>query len=167
MKVITVLALLMLVFAVSLAAGGSSQQVKTLVAGGTESAVGQWIPGEGAIEPGGKIRRWENQYQDVLVGPAGEFASGSGPATMNCNLDQSMTGPCWGTFSFSNSKGTWEGIWEGQFNFVTGAGYYRAVGHGRGGLRGMTLENHAVYAGWSVSGTTAYVYSKVSNPHGN
>lgn len=31
---------------------------------------------------------------------------------MNCNLDETLTGPCWGELEFSNSKGGWEGIRE-------------------------------------------------------
>jgi hypothetical protein len=136
-----------------------------LVAGGTEVATSPWIPGEGSIEPGGRLRAWTTTYEDVLVGPAGDLASGSGPVTMSCNLDVGLTGPCWGTFRFTNATGTWEGIWRGTFNFLTGTGSYKAFAHGTGGLRGLTLENDAVYPGYAVSTTgTGYVFSTVRDP---
>jgi hypothetical protein len=136
----------------------------TLVAGGTEMALGPWVPGPKVIPPVGKIRDWSTTFQDALVGPAGELASATGPVTMNCNLDDSMTGPCWGTFEFENARGTWVGTWQGTFNFVTGAGSYKAVGHGQGGLEGLVLENEVVYPGnaFAVNGVpTGYVYSTV------
>jgi hypothetical protein len=137
-----------------------------LVAGGTEIALAQWTPGEGMIGPGAKIRGWTTQFQDVLVGPAGDLASGSGPVVMDCDLDETVTGPCWGTFEFENAKGKWVGTWRGEFNFVTGAGSYRAEVRGRGGLKGMVLENDVVYPGYAfaVAGVpTGYVYSTVKH----
>ena len=129
--------------------------------------MGDWVPGKGNIEPGGMIRGWQAEFLDEMIGPAGDFASGSGPATMNCNMDENMTGPCWGTFVFSNSIGTWEGTWHGAFDFMTGAGSYKAVGHGTGGLKGMVLQNDVVYPGYAVSETgTGYVYSTVKSSHG-
>jgi hypothetical protein len=147
-------------------ASGASQKSEGIVAGGTEVMVGTWIPGHGTIQPGARIRGWVAHYQDTLVGPAGELASGSGPVTMDCNLDESLTGPCWGTFEFENATGNWVGTWQGEFNFVTGAGSYRAVGHGQGGLKGMVLENDVVYPGYAfaVNGVpTGYLYSTVRN----
>jgi hypothetical protein len=168
MKLKWIAMLLLFVMGCCLIAGGASSKVQTLVAGGTELRTGNWIPGRGNIESGGTIRGWQAGFQDDLIGPAGEFASGSGPVTMNCNLDASMTGPCWGTFEFSNSNGTWEGTWEGRFNFATLAGSYKAVGHGKGGLRGLTLHNDVVFPGVAVSGLagTGYIYSTVTNAHG-
>ena len=127
--------------------------------------IAPWTPGQGAIEPGGKIRGWTTQFQDALVGPAADLASGSGPVTMNCNLDDTLTGPCWGTFEFANSKGSWVGAWEGTFNFVSGAGSYKAKGHGQGVFKGMILLNEVVFPGWAVSATayggSGFVYSTV------
>jgi hypothetical protein len=151
-------------------ASGTSRKVDPLVAGGSEAILGQWTPGRGSIQPGAKIRGWTAPFQDVLVGPAGEFASGSGPVTMNCNLDESLTGPCWGGFEFENAKGTWVGTWLGTFNFATGAGSYRAVGHGQGGLKGLVLENDVVFPGYAfaVNGVpTGYIYSTVSGGRGH
>ena len=167
MKLKWIVLLLSLVLACGFIAGGASPRAQTLVAGGTEVRIGDWIPGMGTIEPGGIIRGWQAEFLDEMLGPAGDFASGSGPVTMNCNLDETMTGPCWGTFVFSNNIGTWEGTWHGTFNFVTGAGSYMAVGHGIGGLKGMTLHNDVVYPGYAVSETgTGYVYSTVKSSHG-
>lgn len=150
-------------FAVSAA---QSRPAPRLVAGGTEIALAQWTPGEGMIGPGAKIRGWTTQFRDVLVGPAGEIASGVGPVVMNCDLDETVTGPCWGTFEFENATGKWVGTWHGEFNFVTGAGSYKVEGHGRGGLNGMVLENDVVYPGcaFAVEGVpTGYIYSTVKN----
>lgn len=146
-------------------ARAASPHTPALVAGGTEVATSPWTPGTGNIEPGGRIRDWTATYDDVLVGPAGDLASGSGPVTMNCNLDAGLTGPCWGTFTFTNAIGSWEGIWRGTFNFITGAGSYNAFAHGTGGLRGLSLENDVVFPGYAVSTTgTGYVFSTVRDP---
>ena len=133
-----------------------------LVAGGYEVMVGTWRPGQGNIEPGGKIRNWSAVYEATLFGPAGEIASGIGPVTMNCNLDSGLTGPCWGTFEYTNSTGIWIGTWQGSFNFATGAGSYQAVAHGEGGLRGLVLKSDVVYPGYAaVESGKGYIYSTV------
>ena len=142
---------------------------KSIVGGGTETMLGQWTPGEGNIAPGAKIRNWTAPYQDIVIGPGGvpTLATGIGPVTMNCNLDDSLTGPCWGTFEFGNETGTWVGTWQGTFNFLTGAGSYHAIGHGQAGLRGMVLENDVVYPGGAFpgpqGGPIGYVYSTVKS----
>lgn len=132
-----------------------------LVAGGYEVMIGTWTPGQGNIEPGGKIRNWSAVYQSTLFGPAGEIASGTGPVTMNCNLDSGLTGPCWGTFEYANATGTWIGTWQGSFNFATGAGSYQAVAHGEEGLRGLVLKSDVVYPGYAVEPGTGFLYSTV------
>jgi hypothetical protein len=153
--------------AIGMAAATASADSSALVAGGTEVALGPWTPGEGNIEPGGRIRGWTASFLDTLIGPAGDLASGSGPVTMSCNLDAGLTGPCWGTFTFTNANGSWEGIWRGTFNFVTGAGSYKALAHGKGGLRGLVLENDVVFPGYAVPPQgTGYVFSTVRNPRG-
>ncbi len=167
MRIRTVVALVACALSVGMSGGAASPRSSALVAGGTEVALSPWAPGQGSIEPGGRIRDWTATFQDALVGSAGELASASGPVTMNCNLDAAVTGPCWGTFSYSNAIGTWEGVWRGTFDFVTGAGSYRALGHGTGGLRGLTLENDAVFPGYTVTTPgTGYVFSTVRNPRG-
>ena len=137
---------------------------ESVVAGGTEENISGWTPGEGEIVPGGKIRGWTAEFQVTLIGPAGDLASGSGPVIMNCNLDDSLTGPCWGTFEFANDNGTWLCTWNGTFNFETGAGSYKLKGLGQGGLKGMVLLNDVVYPGWEVSGGIGYIYSTVIYP---
>jgi hypothetical protein len=159
-KMFVILPALML--ALSTVAVGKAPKVEKLVAGGTETNISGWVPGQGAIEPGGKLRGWEATFEEALIGPAGELASGVGPVTMSCNLNETLTGPCWGTFEYSNSIGRWIGFWHGTFNFETGAGSCKAVGYGRGGLKGMILKNDSVYAGWAVGGVTGYVYSTVT-----
>jgi hypothetical protein len=158
--------LLVVLLAFGFIAIGAPPKPTKAVAGGTETMLGPWMPGHGTIMPGGQIRGWKAQYQDNLIGPAADLASGVGPVTMNCNLDENLTGPCWGTFEFTNSKGTWEGAWEGTFNFVTGAGSYAAEGHGRGGLEGMFLQNDVVYPGGAVTanlnGVVGFIYSTVT-----
>lgn len=147
-------------------AGGGAPHRVTLTGGGTETMLGQWVPGEGQIGPGQKIRGYTTSVQEAVVGPAGEFASGTGSVTMNCNLDQALTGPCWGTFEFENATGTWSGVWEGTFSFATGAGSYHGVARGRGGLKGMVLDIDAVYPGWAFAppgqGPSGYIFSTVT-----
>ncbi len=141
---------------------------ESVVAGGIEEMITPWTPGEGLIEPGARIRGWTAEYQVTLIGPAEDLASGSGPVTMNCNLDDSLTGPCWGTFEFTNDNGTWLGTWNGNFNFETGAGTYKLKGYGQGGLKGMVLMNDVVYPGWAFAvnenGGIGYIYSTVIYP---
>ena len=165
MRFTSVVAAVVGALAVGMAAPAAGPGAPVLVAGGTEVALSPWTPGEGSLEPGGRIRGWSAPFQDTLVGQAGELASGSGPVTMNCNLDAGLTGPCWGTFSYANATGSWEGIWRGTFNFATGAGSYKALAHGTGGLAGLTLENDAVFPGYAVvTPGTGYVFSTVRNP---
>jgi hypothetical protein len=137
-------------------------------AGGTEVMISPWTPGEGGIEPGAKIRGWTAQYQETLIGQAGDLASGQLECTMNCNLDDKLTGPCWGTFEITNDNGTWLGTFNGTFNFQTGAGSYKAKGLGQGGLKGMVLLNDVVYPGWAFSaneyGGSGFIYSTVIYP---
>jgi hypothetical protein len=154
----------LVVCGLAVGAAHPTSDVPSLVAGGTETPMAQWTPGRGTIGPGAKIRGWTTQFMDTLVGPAGELASAVGPVVMNCDLDETVTGPCWGTFEFENAKGKWVGVWHGEFNFVTGAGSYEAKGHGQGGLKGMVLENDVVYPGYAfaVGGVPfGYIYSTV------
>lgn len=160
--------LIAIVLTFSLCLNGASHKVRSLTAGGTETNLGLIDPGQGYPPvPGGKIRGVKTMYQDTLIGPAGEYASGSGPVTMNCNLDEDLTGPCWGTFEFANAKGTWKGVWEGQFNFALGAGSYKATAYGRGGLQNMILQTVAVYPGVPITGfpPSGYVYATVRIIH--
>lgn len=166
--------LLTCVFAEAGLAGGNKMHGRfwpkweSEVAGGTEENISGWTPGTGGIEPGGKIRGWTADFEIILFGPAADLVSGSCPASMNCNLDDSLTGPCWGTFEITNNKGTWQGTYNGTFNFETGAGYYRAKGYGQGGLKGMVLINDVVYPGYAVSanenGGSGFIYSTVYIP---
>jgi hypothetical protein len=139
--------------------------VKSEVAGGTEVMIAPWTPGKGAIEPGAKIRGWTTRYQDTLTGQAGDLVSGQAECTMNCNLDDNLTGSCWGTFELTNSEGTWVGTWDGTFDFGTGAGTYKARGNGHGELEGMVLINNVVYPGYAFSaneyGGSGYIFSTV------
>jgi hypothetical protein len=165
MKIKTAGMLLVILLTCVFVSAGTRLKFNSAAAGGTEVMIVPWTPGQGAIAPGAILRGWTTQYQDSLIGPAGDLASGSGPVTMNCNLDEDLTGPCWGTFEIANNKGSWVGAWEGTFNFVTRAGSYKAVGHGQRGLKGMILENNTVYPGWAVSATpyggSGYIYSTV------
>ena len=162
MRIRNVVAVVVVALAIGTFGRAASPDSPALVAGGTEIATSPWTPGEGTIEPGGRIRGWTATFDDALFGPAGDLASGSGPVTMSCNLDAGLTGPCWGRFAFTNAVGTWEGSWRGTFNFATGAGSYKALAHGTGGLKGLILENDVVFPGYAVTTTgTGYVFSTV------
>ena len=138
---------------------------ESVVAGGTEGNISGWTPGTGGIEPGGKLRGWTAEFEMTLIGPAGDLASGSGPVSMSCNLDDSLTGPCWGTLEITNSEGTWLGTWNATFNFETGAGTYKAKCFGQGGLKGMILDIVSVYPGYAVSENgLGYDYATVYIP---
>ncbi|HLG13402.1 MAG TPA: hypothetical protein VJH03_02610 [Blastocatellia bacterium] len=114
-----------------------------------------------------KIRGRVSEYNYVLEGPAAGLFGPSATATLNCNLDENMTGPCWGTFEWpASDEERWEGIWYGPFNLATFAGSYKAAGHGHGGrLDGLKLKIDAEYPG-----DRPYPYGNVSlmvfDPHG-
>ncbi len=65
---------------------------------------------------------------------------------MNFDLNStSFTGPIWGTFKWEiPGKGSWKGIWEGEYNGLPGAAY-QFIGHGTEALDGQRLEVHAVW----------------------
>jgi hypothetical protein len=73
---------------------------------------------------------------DVVAGPA-ELFGGTSAATLNYNLGPDLTGPVWGTFTwtvksrFLGDPGeTWEGVWFGQADLKTFVLTFIVVGHG-------------------------------------
>ena len=78
MRTRIVVAIIVGAVVVGMTASAASHPAPALVAGGTEVAMSPWTPGQGTIEPGGRIRDWTAPFQDVLVGPAGDLAHGTG-----------------------------------------------------------------------------------------
>jgi hypothetical protein len=137
---------------------------KELTAIGTEICT-TINPGQWSFEPSGniKIRGLITSCLDTFTGPAAPYLSGTGVVTMNCNLDGQGAGRCWGTFGRPIQKDvtSWEGVWEGEFNFATNAGGWKIVGHGCGLLEGLMMEEDVVYPGGA---DPPVIYAKVFNP---
>jgi hypothetical protein len=141
---------------------------KVLTAVGTETCTaidfGQW-----STEPSGntRVRGYVTScVEHDFVGSASLLVTGTSEVTMNCNLDAGMEGQCWGTFGRPIVRGAtgWEGVWEGQFSFATGAGSWKLMGHGRGdGLEGLKLEEDVIYPG---GGAPPAISARVFNPKG-
>jgi len=108
---------------------------------------GQWITDDQGRT---KIRNRIVQYQETMQGPAADLVNGVITTTMNCNLDENWTGPCWGAYQWPiSATEKWAGVWEGTFNFGVVAGSYHASGHGEGGkLAGLRLDMDTVYPGY-------------------
>lgn len=116
-----------------------------------EIAPGQITCPGGPCIPGSRMKMRERvaEYRYALQGSAANLFGSFLTATMNCNLDATMTGPCWGQFRWPLSEGeVWEGTWDGTFNFQTFVGSYRGVGHADGGtIEGLKCELETVYPG--------------------
>ncbi len=128
---------------------GCNKKEKVTFAFGEERMInvveqGQWTTG-----PDGhtKVRGRITQYQETMQGPAAALVSGVVTTSMNCNLDENMTGQCWGSYEWPISAAEkWVGAWEGNFNFGLVVGSYHAFGAGEGGrLAGLRLEYDCVY----------------------
>lgn len=86
----------------------------------------------------------------ALAGEAAALIDGTNTIVINCNLDASLQGQCWGTSSWAIplQGGTWEGSWTGHFDLVNRLSSYTAVGRGSGGtLDGLQMTVDAVNAG--------------------
>jgi hypothetical protein len=148
--------------------GNAQSGKKVLTATGQESCTtaepGQWF-----TEPSGnvKIRGMISSCNDFgFVGPAAPFVTGTSNITVNCNLDASWAGQCWGTFGRPIRKDdvAWEGVWQGTINFATGGEDLKITGHGRGGpLEGLMLEEQTTSPGGAVLPTVSV---RVFNPKG-
>lgn len=98
------------------------------------------------------ISIWHN-YSGVILfvavaGEAAPFVAGTWTVQGNCNLNENLVGPCWGTFQGSALDGTWHGTWSGTLDFVRFGGELRFVGHGAGGgVQGLHLKLDAASEG--------------------
>jgi hypothetical protein len=99
--------------------------------GGTPTG---WFP---PCTPETHIAVWRNYTGAIFFvaveGEAAPFLAGTWTVQGNCNLDENLVGPCWGTFQGSALDGTWDGTWSGTLDFVRFGGELRFVGHGTGG----------------------------------
>ena len=91
------------------------------------------------------IRGYTRKYIRTASDPRVDH--GDLTVVLNLNLDKTMSGPAWGTFTWHIGNGSWEGTAEGEFNLVTGIGHYESVGHGAGDFRGLQLRETCVYSG--------------------
>jgi hypothetical protein len=90
----------------------------------------------------------------ALAGEAAPLIDGTNTIVVNCNLDASLQGHCWGTFGLAvpAQGGAWEGAWSGQFDLANRLSSYTATGHGSGGtLEGLQIKVDAVNAGGNPS----------------
>jgi hypothetical protein len=159
MKAKTTALVFALILAGSLISVRASNKSKLLTAGGTEqlAAVLDWGTNYPPTSFPTKIRGVKQVYNETLVGPAANLLAPTVSVTLNCDLDENGYGPCWGTFEWkmANGKGTWKGLWEGSFNFLSGGyGSYTAVGHADGDKDGKKCEATVVYPGMGAPAST-------------
>lgn len=93
--------------------------------------------------------------------------SGTAIVVMNANLDPSLTGPFWGTYSLTVEPsedcpegGRWEGAYAGKLSYSQYYAYYHAVIHGISGcVMGMKANVDADCFAGTFNGT-------ILDPHG-
>lgn len=69
-----------------------------------------------------------------------------GPARfgLNCNLDEALTGDCWGDFETTVGDGQWVGAWHGKFDLGKLVAKMSLTAHGRGAFEGRELKLDAM-----------------------
>ena len=163
MKTKLFIVLVVLLFAGNVIASGKSDNAQSINGGATEQMTGAICDlGTGYPPvPGGKIRGLSLEYfLTAQPGPIAEFLDGfMGCVVINANLDENMSGPVWGTWEYSKGDMTWEGTWNGQFNWALGAGSWHLRGRGRGpGLQGKSISGDTVVIGTGVD----YMFATIS-----
>jgi len=100
--------------------------------GGTPTA---WFPP--CDYPGTRESIWRDFVGPVwfeeVTGNAATYFTGTWEIRGNCNLDQNLAGPCWGTFEGAAQGGKWEGTWNGRLDFISFGADLSFVGYGTGG----------------------------------
>jgi len=89
---------------------------------------------------------------ELLPGATGDavpLLAGTNTITIDCNLDGSLSGNCWGVFEWQvDAESTWGGVLSGSFDFSTFTFVYQLVGRGFGGVvDGMQLQYDVSYDG--------------------
>jgi len=97
---------------------------------------------------GTKLTIWRNfvgpHGLDNVTGGAAPFLPETWVVRGSCNLDENLTGPCWGTFEGDALGGKWEGTLNGKLDFTRFGGYLNFVGHGSGGgVEGLHMKLEA------------------------
>jgi hypothetical protein len=104
-------------------------------------------PGTNQIHLRGRV---ESAVYLNVAGEAAALIDGTNTIVVNCNLDATLRGHCWGTFVWQIPArgGEWEGTWGGPVDLIHYVGSYVAVGHGTGGeLEGLQLKVDTVAPG--------------------
>jgi len=96
----------------------------------------------------------EMSYFSVLPNSTGPLFDGLNTLTVDCNLDASLNGKCWGKFEWPVSAGgTWEGVIHTEQSFSSWEWKIDLVGTGNGGvLEGMQLEYSSCAPPWEFVG---------------
>ena len=102
-------------------------------------------------------------YFSVLPDSSGPFFEGLNRLTVDCNLDASLNGKCWGKFEWPVSAGgTWEGVIHTEQSFSSWEWKMDLVGTGNGGaLEGMQLELSSCAPPWEFVGE---FIAQIQNP---
>jgi hypothetical protein len=111
-------------------------------------------PGTKRIHTRGRVSSG-NTYAN-LIGNAADMFDGTNVAVMNCNLDGSYVGHCWGSFEWTipGKGGVWEGNWSGHFDLVNFVASFSGNAVGAGGeLDGLRMKLEMVYPGGVPYGT--------------
>jgi hypothetical protein len=109
----------------------------------------EWFP---PCTPGTHTTIWRNYAGPMqfaaVSGDAASYFTGTWVIRGDCNLDENLVGPCWGTFQGAALDGTWEGTWNGKLDFVLFGGELSFVGHGTGGaVEGLHMKLEAASEG--------------------
>jgi len=84
---------------------------------------------------------------------------------INYNLDATLNGPIWGSGSWENGGGSWEGTLQGSINRGTGVGHYDQCGTAAETSRGFNSKKRAfIRAHRWVAARGAYSSRTASRP---
>jgi hypothetical protein len=99
----------------------------------------------------------------VVPDSAGDLFEGLNRMTVDCNLDASLNGKCWGKFEWPVSVGgTWEGVIRTEQSFSSWEWKIDLVGTGDGGdIEGMQLEYFSYAPAWEFVGEFV---ARIHNP---
>ncbi len=112
-----------------------------------------------------KVRNWESVYFYTASDPR---AAGYWRVEVNWDLDDSFSGPAWGSFYSCDASGNripdgWEGKWNGQiFGFFPSYNWIaKYLAEGIGEYKGLKMDSTSAY-GYSLTGTIVGVIQNVN-----
>jgi hypothetical protein len=97
----------------------------------------------------------EMAYTDVVPSELGPLFDGLNTLTVDCNLDATLNGKCWGKFEWPVAAGgTWQGVIHTTQSFSDWSWEIELVGTGNGGaVEGMQLVYSSSALPWDFVGS--------------